>query len=89
MIKSYWYGNTSIQLIINEIGNVSFQISGNRPSATRNNLYDALSEYGVGHESAKEIVRLFVKEKLPEIKVKLLKENFKGYDYRKLKEEDE
>jgi hypothetical protein len=82
MIKSST-GNTSIFLFITENGTAMFRISGKCPSKLRTNIYDALSDYGVGYDTAKSIVKLFLKAQLPKIKVHLLEADFKGHEYKK------
>jgi hypothetical protein len=73
-------GNTRISLVVTDTGTILFSVSGIKPTKVRNNIYDALSDYGVGHTTAKQIVKLFLREDLSQIRVNLVRENFKGYD---------
>ena len=82
MVKKSFYGNTYITVIIHSSGTIGFSVRGEKPTTFRNNIYDALSDYGVGYDAAKEIGNMFLKEQLPEIKVTLKKEHFKGHDFK-------
>ena len=89
MIRESSHGNTKISIVLTDIGTITFSVSGTRPAVVRNNIYDALSDYGVGYDTAKEIVRLFLKTKLPDIRVNLLNLDWKGNESKKANRTDE
>jgi hypothetical protein len=81
-------GNTRISLVTTDTGTILFSVSGPKPTKLRNNIYDALSDYGVGYNAAKQIVKLFLKQELPDFRVNLLKDDFKGYESETNKEDE-
>lgn len=76
-------GNTKISLVISNLGTILFCVSGRYPTKMRNNIYDALSDYGVGYDAAMRIAKLFIKERFPSITVNLLSTDFKGHDFKR------
>lgn len=75
-------GSIAVSVIFTPIGDLNFTVVGDEKKVSRPNLYDALSEYGLGYDCAKRIVRKFMLEDLPYFRVHLNRKDFKGYEYK-------
>jgi hypothetical protein len=81
-------GSIAVAVIFTPLGDLHFSVVGNEKKVTRSNLYDALSDYGLGYDCSKRIVRKFMQEHLSYFRVHLNRGDFKGYEYKNQVQEE-